>query len=187
MSSRVTFSSPFSKASVSAASLSARRVPRFLRSRRPSDGSSVITPLYRLLPDRQYCPVGIFGWAFPGPARDAVWDHRRMTPEDDPEARIRALERPLGERATELGTGPYNRYPPPPTYPMPGWSGGTPFPPPRPPGHNRLWLILAVIAVGLIALAGGVAVYSVSNVTSGRPISSAPSREAGAGGGRFDT
>jgi hypothetical protein len=110
-----------------------------------------------------------------------------MNPEDDPEARIRALERPLGERATELGTGAYNGYPPPPTYPIPGWSGGTPLPPPRPPGHNRLWLILAVIAVGLIALAGGVVVYSVSNVTSGRPISSAPSREAGAGGGTFGT
>ena len=118
-----------------------------------------------------------------------------MNPADDPEDRIRELERPLSERATELGTGQYNsyppppNYPPPPTYPMPGqdWSGGTPFPPPRPPNHNRLWLILAVIAVGLIAVAGGAVVYSVNNVTSGLPISSAPSREAGAGGGNFDT
>jgi hypothetical protein len=59
-----------------------------------------------------------------------LWDHLRMNPEDDPEARIRELERPLNDvaKATELGTGQYGAsYPPPPTAPIPqqGWYGGT--------------------------------------------------------------
>jgi hypothetical protein len=111
-----------------------------------------------------------------------------MNPEDDPEARIRELERPLSARATELGTGQLdNSYSSPPTYPMPGqrWSSGLQFPV-RPPNRNRLWLILAIIAVGLLALAGGVVVYSVTSVTSGLPIASDPSRASG-GGGAFDT
>lgn len=119
-----------------------------------------------------------------------------MKPEDDPEARIKELERPLSARATELGTGHQNSYPPPPTYPLPptdqtypmpgqGWPAGTQFESP-PPNRNRLWLVLAVIAVGLIALAGGIVVYSVSDVTSGLPIASDPSRASG-GGGAFDT
>ncbi|CAN5336070.1 hypothetical protein BH09ACT8_BH09ACT8_31940 [soil metagenome] len=49
------------------------------------------------------------------------------------------------------------------------------------PEHRRL--ILAVIAVGLIALAGGAAVYSVSSVTSGLPTAGAPSRDSGAESG----
>jgi Protein of unknown function (DUF3060) len=116
-----------------------------------------------------------------------------MKPEDDPEARIRELERPLNARATELGTGQDTSYPPPPTYPLPpaypmpgqGWSGGTQVQAP-PPNRNRLWLVLAVIAVGLIALAGGAVIYSVSDVTSGVPMAGDPSRPSG-GGGAFDT
>ncbi|MGK2882816.1 MAG: DUF3060 domain-containing protein, partial [Mycobacterium sp.] len=40
-----------------------------------------------------------------------------MDSKDDPEARIRELERPLEEqaRASELGLGSYGRYPPPPS------------------------------------------------------------------------
>jgi hypothetical protein len=55
-----------------------------------------------------------------GPA-SGLWDHLRMNPEDDPEARIRELERPLNDQAqaSELGGGQpgSNAYLPPPTTP----------------------------------------------------------------------
>jgi hypothetical protein len=86
-----------------------------------------------------------------------MWEHLRMESKDDPEARIRELERGISDQAraselgggsTELGTdasatsalppplppplpGPYGTpYPPPPSYevPPPG-SFGTPYPP----------------------------------------------------------
>jgi hypothetical protein len=40
----------------------------------------------------------------------AVWDHLRMDPKEDPEARIRELERSLADtaRASELGAAPYS-------------------------------------------------------------------------------
>jgi hypothetical protein len=88
--------------------------------------------------------VGGDSVARPGKATP-MWDHLRMDPKDDPEARIRELERSLNEQArtselgggsTELGTGSpgagsgqYGYVPPPPggsTYPLP--------PPPPPPG-----------------------------------------------------
>ncbi|MCV7224604.1 DUF3060 domain-containing protein [Mycolicibacterium komossense] len=93
-----------------------------------------------------------------------------MRPEDDPEARIRELERPLSDvaRATELGVGRD--------------TSGHP-----PPNRSRLWLVLAVIAVGLIAVAGGAVAYSTrSATTSGPPISIAPSDELG-GASTIDT
>jgi hypothetical protein len=34
-----------------------------------------------------------------------VWEHRRMDPQDDPEARIRELERPLTDVAHTAGLG----------------------------------------------------------------------------------
>lgn len=59
-----------------------------------------------------------------------------MDPQDDPEARIRELERPLADRAEELGTGAaHHNAPPPPTRP---WTHGNVFPPP-PPGPPAPW------------------------------------------------
>ena len=77
----------------------------------------------------------------------SVWEHRRMNPPDDPEARIRDLERPLADVAntSELGTGQY-----------PGGYGSAP--PPPPPGYygtlhavpdatdaGKRWLSLVVV------------------------------------------
>ncbi len=59
-----------------------------------------------------------------------LWDHLHMNPEDDPEARIRALEQPLSDqaRASELGAGHYSSTdyvpPPAPAYTQPDY--GTP-------------------------------------------------------------
>ena len=101
----------------------------------------------------------------------------RMNPQDDPEARIKALEQPLADnaRATELGTTPYTApggaYTPPPVppmppqaqgpYPPPGY--GTPWTPPPPPVQKSSagipWVVLGIVAVVFMALAGGVAFY----------------------------
>jgi Protein of unknown function (DUF3060) len=122
-----------------------------------------------------------------------MWEHRRMEPHDDPEARIRDLERPLNDRAraSELGTQPYGTdpypptrpyadpYPPPPpmTGPLPPMPppvgyGGTPYPaPPRPggSGYRGGWLIAAgVIVVGVVAAVAGMVSFTntVSDVVS---------------------
>jgi hypothetical protein len=110
-----------------------------------------------------------------------------MDPQDeDPEARIRELERPFTEiaRSSELGAGPSggsHPTPPMPPMPPPGSYGapppgayGVPFPPPRPgsfgvgfPGSPRrtsggfraLWWLLGLFAVGMVALFGGIASF----------------------------
>jgi hypothetical protein len=126
-----------------------------------------------------------------------------MNPEDDPEARIRELERPLSDvaKATELGIGPSgSSYPPPPmppTAPMPpqGWYGPTggggyqlPFPAPQPSNGSRVWLIVAGIAVVLIAIVTGVVVYTANVFTTSFPFPSIPASPTRAsGGGGFDT
>jgi hypothetical protein len=126
-----------------------------------------------------------------------------MNPEDDPEARIRELERPLNDvaKATELGTGQYgSSYPPPPmppTAPVPpqdwyGRIGGggyqPPFPPPQPSNGSRLWLIVAGVAVVLIAVVAGVVVYTANVFTASFPFPSTPASPTRAsGGGGFDT
>jgi Protein of unknown function (DUF3060) len=127
-----------------------------------------------------------------------------MNPEDDPEVRIRELERPLNDvaRATELGTGQYGAsYPPPPMpptaqIPPQGWYGGMagggyqpPFPPPQPSAGSRLWLIVAGVAVVLIAVVAGVVVYTANVFTTSFPFPSTPASPARAsgGGGGFDT
>jgi hypothetical protein len=111
-------------------------------------------------------------------------DDRRMDPQNDPEDRIRELERPLADQAStsELGAGQSGGYaaprlpptgtygapfppPPPPTY-------GSPFPPPPPPtygppfsgtpaksGMRAGWILLAVFVVGAVVIAAGVAVF----------------------------
>ncbi|BBZ46181.1 hypothetical protein MPRM_34620 [Mycobacterium parmense] len=87
-----------------------------------------------------------------------------MTGSEDPEDRIRELERPLSEtaRASELGSsgpGGYPAGPPSPPPPAP-WTYGGPYPgpPPKPPSGNRMWWILGtLLVVGVLALAGGIA------------------------------
>ena len=84
-----------------------------------------------------------------------------MKPEDDPEARIRELERPLAEtaRASEMGTSPApGAYPyqpgvpvlpptPPPSY------GGTfgPTIPTLPSRKRLLWVLLPFFVIGLVS------------------------------------
>jgi hypothetical protein len=124
-----------------------------------------------------------------------VWDHLRMNPDDDPEARIRALEQPLADtaRATELGTGatpytaPDQAYAPPPLPPMPPQAQGPynqgPYTPPgygapwAPPPQRKSsagipWAVFAGIAVFFLIVAAGVGFVIVNRVS--RDISSFP-------------
>jgi hypothetical protein len=93
-----------------------------------------------------------------------------MKLEDDPEARIRELERPLSEtaRASELGSaqtsGGYLYPPGPAAQPLPPpapFNYGTSFPPsaPRPFNRLRLWIILAavLVPVAITVVAGTIA------------------------------
>ena len=115
-----------------------------------------------------------------------------MEPQDDPEARIRALEQPLADaaRATELGTTPYTSggaYLPPPVPPMPplapGYGAqytppgyGAPWaPPPRKVSAGIPWVVLGIGAVVFMALAGGVGWYIVNKSTREFPMINVPS------------
>jgi Protein of unknown function (DUF3060) len=123
-----------------------------------------------------------------------------MESPDDPEKRIRDLERPLAEtaRASELGgTAPSSgqAYPPPPPGPPPpgppppgqmppppppvyGYGGLYPGASPKPPSGNRMWWILGtVIVIGVLALAGGIAAFAAHQLSGVRSIisSAAPS------------
>ncbi|MGZ4511556.1 MAG: DUF3060 domain-containing protein [Mycobacterium sp.] len=106
-----------------------------------------------------------------------------MAANDDPEDRIRELERPLADaaRASEVGSaqsagqayspGPGGPPPPPP------WTYGGPFPgpPPQRPSGNRMWWVLGtVIAVGVLALAGGIAAFAAHQLSGVRSIISSP-------------
>jgi hypothetical protein len=97
-----------------------------------------------------------------------------MEPDDDPEARIRDLERPLSDvaRNSELGVGAYDaaygHVPPPPgSYPPPGaypqtaqWDSQFPAMSPMPTtGPSRAYVIPVVIAVLAFVIAGGVSMY----------------------------
>ena len=82
-----------------------------------------------------------------------------MKPEDDPEARIRELERPLSEtaRASEMGSAQRRDgypYPPRPAVPPPPpFNDGTSFPgtsAPRTFNRLRLWIILAAVFVPIV-------------------------------------
>ena len=113
--------------------------------------------------------------------RDLVWDHLRMEPQDDPEARIRALEQPLADtaRATELGTtgysAPNEAYLPPPLPPQtqgpyqpPGY--GAPWsPPPRKSSAGIPWVIFAIAAAVFMAVAGAVGFFIMQSSTSSIP------------------
>jgi hypothetical protein len=92
---------------------------------------------------------------------DAVWEHLAMNPQDDPEARIRDLERPLADRAqtSELGTQPY------PAAPQPYSKG---------PSHTSV-IVLVVVVLTLLVVGAGAAIYFAKAgprdgaVTAGRP------------------
>ena len=101
-----------------------------------------------------------------------------MNPQDDPEARIRDLERPLADVAStsELGTGQYpggyGSAPPP---PPPGYRYGTPFPTPPTRGSGGFpwwWLIVAAFVIGLVAIGAGVAVFGSNMFSTSSPFSS---------------
>jgi len=110
-----------------------------------------------------------------------MWDHLRMDPKDDPEARIRELERSLNEQArtSELGgsgyqpgAGQYGYVPPPPrsygpTYPPPAASLGSPYQQVSGSygglqytnsgtGRRLGWLMFTIMTVVGIAIAGSV-------------------------------
>ncbi|HUE31421.1 MAG TPA: DUF3060 domain-containing protein [Mycobacterium sp.] len=114
-----------------------------------------------------------------------------MNPQDNPEDRIRELERPLADsaRASEVGSSQAagQAYPPGPGVPPPpspwtygdtyGGTYGGPFsgPPPKPPSGNRMWWILgAVIVIGVIALAGGIAAFAAHQLSGVRSIITSP-------------
>ena len=121
--------------------------------------------------------------------RDLVWDHLRMEPHDNPEARIRALEQPLADiaRATELGTTPHTSggaYPPPPLPPMPPHAQdygaqytppGYGAPSPRKVSAGIPWVVLGIGAVVFMAIAGGVGWFIVNKSTREFPIINVPS------------
>jgi hypothetical protein len=118
----------------------------------------------------------------------SVWEHLRMNPEDDPEARIRDLERPLADvaRASELGTPDYRSgeylpppvqaYDAPPTQPYGAYGAPPPMPPPAygapypdmfsgPPQKAKsssgvLWFLFAGIAVVVVMMVGGVVIWT---------------------------
>lgn len=97
-------------------------------------------------------------------------EHLRMDPKDDPEARIRELERPLAEaaRTSELSAGssadppptqPWTyptSFPPPPPGPPAPWPGYEPYPAPAPPSPQRrsgsphLFLVFGGFALALV-------------------------------------
>jgi hypothetical protein len=105
-----------------------------------------------------------------------------MESQDDPEKRIRDLERPLADaaRASEMGDAPQggHGYPPPPPGavpppppPMYGYGGPYAGPAPKPPSGNRMWWILGtIIVIGVLALAGGIAAFAAHQLSSVRSI-----------------
>lgn len=99
-----------------------------------------------------------------------------MAANDDPEERIRELERPLAEaaRASEQGSAQPagQNYPPPPP-----WTFGGPMsgPSQQRPSSNRVWWILGtVIAIGVLALAGGIAAFAAHQISGVKSIIASP-------------
>ena len=114
-----------------------------------------------------------------------------MNSQDDPEERIRELERHLADsaRASESGQAqppggyPYSSGspgpmgPPPPPPPASPWTYGGPSygPPQKSPSGNRMWWILGtVIVIGFLALAGGIAAFAAHQLSGVRSIISSP-------------
>ncbi|WP_202915135.1 MULTISPECIES: DUF3060 domain-containing protein [unclassified Mycolicibacterium] len=110
-----------------------------------------------------------------------------MDPKDDPEARIRELERPFADaaRASELGTDKHmspagppptqpwtygNTFPPPPPPPPAPWPGYEQYPAPPQPrrstGTATMFILFGVLAMMLVA--GGIGAFlTFSNTESG--------------------
>jgi hypothetical protein len=115
-----------------------------------------------------------------------------MNSPEDPEERIRELERPLADtaRASEMGGTPPPggfSYPPgpagpPPPLPPNTWSYGGPLsgPPPRSPSGNRAWWIAgAVVVVAFLAIAGGIAAYAAHQISGARSVINSPPTVSG--------
>lgn len=87
-----------------------------------------------------------------------------MAAEDDPEARIRELERPLADaaRASEIASSqqPAGQL----------YSPGSSPPPQRPSGNRAWWILGTVIVVGMLALAGGIAAFAAHQFSGVRSI-----------------
>lgn len=105
-----------------------------------------------------------------------------MNSQDDPEERIRELERPLADaaRASESGQAqspggyPYSSGSPGPigAPPSPWTFSG---PPPRSSSGNRVWWIVGTfIVIGFLALAGGIATFAAHQLSGVRSIISSP-------------
>lgn len=106
-----------------------------------------------------------------------------MAANDDPEDRIRELERPLAEaaRASEQGGAQPagQNHPPGPagTPPPPPWAfgGAVPGPTPPRPSSNRLWWILGTLfVVGAVASAAGIAAFAAHRISSVKPFITSP-------------
>jgi hypothetical protein len=117
-----------------------------------------------------------------------------MNSQDDPEERIRELERPLADaaRASEPGQAPPpGGYPyppappgpPPPPPPASPWTyGGGPLygsPPSSSSGNRTWWIVGTFIVIAFLALAGGIAAFAAHQLSGVRStISSPPSISA---------
>lgn len=106
-----------------------------------------------------------------------------MAANDDPEERIRELERPLAEaaRASEQSSSqPGQNYPPGPAGAPPRaapWTYGGPTfgSPQQGPSGSRVWWILGtVVAIGVLALAGGIAAFAAHRISGARSIIATP-------------
>ena len=91
-----------------------------------------------------------------------------MEPQDDPEARIRELERPLTNQAytSELGVSHGYAGPPPLPAPPPPMADSISFGSTRPRTTGQVWwIVIAVFILGVVGLVVGIMVY-VGNVFS---------------------
>jgi len=108
-----------------------------------------------------------------------------MAANEDPEDRIRELERPLAETARASEQSSWQpagqNYPPgpagaPPPQPAP-WTYGGPLPgsPQQRPSGNRVWWILGtVVVIGVLALAGGIAAFAAHQISGVKSIIASP-------------
>jgi hypothetical protein len=133
-----------------------------------------------------------------------LWDHLRMNPQDDPEARIRQLEQPLADYgAVELGaTTSTGGAPPGPTAPLPPPVYGDPYTAPQ-PNHDPytspplyggpylpvkrkgapVGLIVGLIALAVVAIFGVIGAIVWTTVSHVQPELTRPGRSSVAGGG----
>lgn len=116
-----------------------------------------------------------------------------MNPEDDPEKRIRELERPLTDvaRSAELGTTPF---PPPaaggwtPPPPPPGYYGPlmpSPVPPQASSGMRVGWIPLGLLVVGLVVGGGAIVAGNLISSSTRSALSTPTTPGISGGGGPF--